>query len=118
MSGNRPSLVEIDYHDLHSTEHVFEYVPVFYKHKAFEHEREMRAFVQNANLPADASGCSYPVKLNDIIQRVVVSPRSPDWFIDEVKTVLSRNGHSVSLPLSPIFTHSVLLAIFHRSTTE
>ena len=70
-----------------------------HKRKSFEHERELRAVIQD--LPTAAGGgvdwqASTPlglwrsVQLNDVLEAVYVSPRSPAWFAGVVEVVSAK----------------------------
>ena len=71
--------------------------PYLHKRKSFEHEREVRAIVQDvptgqiATLSQDADiGISYGVKLNRLVQEVVIDPFAPGWLYTLVKSVATR----------------------------
>jgi len=74
------NVTPIEYHDLHSNEDVFDSLPVAYKHEAFEHEKEYRVYLSGYPLPLDKVGVSLPVKVDTLIDRVVLAPECPPWF--------------------------------------
>jgi len=76
--------------------------PFLYKRKAFRYERELRAIIvkfappektiENHVLYADPKWFGIHVKtdLNVLIDKIIVSPNVPDWFIDLVKSVVKK----------------------------
>jgi len=76
--------------------------PFLYKRKAFEHERELRAIIMKFApqeetigkhiLYVDPKWFGVHVKtdLNALIDKIVVSPNVPDWFIDLVKSIVKK----------------------------
>lgn len=76
----------------------------FCKRKSFEYEREVRAVVQNLPLLPEISpgsrpydygkpplpGISFQVDLAVLIKEIRISPSSPDWFSDVVKSVVKK----------------------------
>jgi hypothetical protein len=56
---------------------------IWFKRKSFEHEKEVRAVIQNNN--STAQGLKIKFDLNSLITEVVVSPTSPHWFVDLIK---------------------------------
>lgn len=72
----------------------------FIKRQAFEHEKELRAVVDE---PCDAdrdaaqpqrndAGWLVPVDLNRLITRVYISPTAADWFYELVQRLSERYG--------------------------
>lgn len=70
-----------------------------HKRKSFEHEKEIRAIVME--IPTNEHGIDwardicdigkyYKVDLSLLIQKVVVAPFAPDWFLELVKSVTVR----------------------------
>lgn len=71
--------------------------PFLFKRKSFEHEREIRAIIddstidqENRELPRFEIGTNIHVDLNILIENVYVSPTSPKWFKDLVSSILSK----------------------------
>ena len=71
--------------------------PFVHKRKSFEHEHEVRA-INSRHLNQDdevsmqlyqdrISGAYYEVDLSLLIEKVVVAPFAPDWFLELVKSV-------------------------------
>jgi hypothetical protein len=78
--------------------------PVMHKRRSFVHEHELRAVVVRPTwaeladyaayperLPRTA-GVGIPVNLDRLIDRVVCSPRAPDWYVDLAASLLRRFG--------------------------
>jgi hypothetical protein len=97
--------------------------PVTYKRKSFEHEKEIRAVVWQANLLAETrkhpewnieqlniteSGVAVPIDVKNLIKGVYVDPAASEWFADVVNKVCQENGlgelvHKSSLAKAPLF---------------
>ena len=76
------------------------FYPYLHKRNGFEHEKEIRAIVQE--IPPKGQGVDYSRDICDIgkyyevdlpvlIQEVVVAPFAPDWFLELVKSVTFRH---------------------------
>ena len=78
--------------------------PVMHKRRSFAHEQELRAVVVRPTwdeladyadhperLPA-TTGVGIPIKLDNLVTRVVCSPRAPEWYVDLVASLLHRFG--------------------------
>ena len=80
--------------------------PFIHKRKSFENEQELRAVIQKfpssakfnergegeLNLTQDVfeKGVYVDIDLSVLIERVYVSPTSPDWFLDLIKSISKR----------------------------
>jgi hypothetical protein len=93
---------EVQYIDYH-TEWFPEgnlFYPFVHKRKSFEHEREVRAVLNDAfqgkfytgNDPK--KGYRVEVSIDNLIERVYVAPTAPDWFRDLVEAVTGKYGFS------------------------
>lgn len=78
------------------TVNVFKWVTL--KRRSFEHEREFRALV----IDPQASGVSVPVDIHTLIERVFVSPTTPDWLASLVGSLLARYGVSAGVTRSEL----------------
>jgi tmRNA-binding protein len=76
--------------------------PFLYKRKAFEHERELRAVIMKF-APQEETvekhilyvnpkwfGIHVKTDLDVLINKIVVSPNVPDWFIDLVTSIVKK----------------------------
>lgn len=92
-------IYQMNYVD-YSSNYIPEYhplTPFVFKRKSFEHEQELRAFVDMEEaesdlqsflgIEANQNGIYKTVSLKDLIQAVFVAPQSEDWFYDLVKSV-------------------------------
>ncbi len=87
------------------------YYPYMHKRKSFEHERELRAVIWESQLQeyADSSihhtttaakdsivnpvyGLRVDISINELVEKVVVSPTAPNWFGELVENVSVRYG--------------------------
>ena len=78
---------------------------LLYKRNHFEHEREVRIVKEpqdTSNLPT--KGEYSPVDLSLLIQEVVVSPLSPVWFAELVKSVTDKYGLQANIKQSAFIT--------------
>lgn len=67
------------------------YQPYMHKRKSFVHENEVRAVVYiRKNEIENADGIYVPVSLNRLIEKIYVSPRSSEWFLDLVKSITKK----------------------------
>ena len=75
---------------------IAEFPPVFFKRRAFVHECEVRAVVapqhriEKAELESRSPGVEYAIDPEWLIEAVVVSPYSPDWLLDVVRSTLDK----------------------------
>ena len=106
--GDEPIFIgEVKYVD-YNTEVIpdhYLFDPLLYKRNHFEHEREVRALKSPRNLsniPETGEYC--PVDLSGLIQDVVVSPLSPIWFIELVKSVANKFGLQSEIKRSALET--------------
>lgn len=66
-----------------------------HKRNAFIHEREFRLIFFDPSIIKtleDPRGISVAVDLKILIQKVVISPIAPQWFVTEVKTFMQTHG--------------------------
>jgi len=66
----------------------------FYKRKAYEHEKELRAVIDHppagSNACAEPSGWGLPIDVQQLVECVYLSPFAQDWFHGLVQKVCSR----------------------------
>ena len=80
----------IDYHaDPMDSSHILR--ALLHKRHHFEHEREVRAIVEEPAQPSEQqTECYCEVDLSMLIKRVVVSPLAPPWLSELVISVAAR----------------------------
>ena len=73
--------------------------PFMCKRKSFEHEAEVRAIISlgslneaGRNRPPCDHGVLQPVDVGSLVKEIVVSPQSPDWFLELVLSVVAKYG--------------------------
>ncbi len=82
------------------------FVPFIHKRVGFSHEREYRAILDNPNRnPSFAAGQHVPVRLDFLIQKVVVAPQTPQWIFDLVAAELKEPLPSVAVERSSFDIH-------------
>ncbi len=83
--------------------------PFLYKRKSFEHEREVRAIIEPANMTAllkqegespTAMGRWIKINVAETIERVLIAPDAPAWFLELVRQVTGRYERGV-VPVVP-----------------
>lgn len=81
-------------------------LPFFFKRRAYEHEKELRAVLGRPPAGSDAieaeCGWQLPVTPDQVIERVYVSPFAQQWFYDLVKGVIRRYGLHIAVERSEL----------------
>lgn len=80
---------------------------VIHKRKAFMHEREFRLVYMNFKLlhvkeSEIPQGIVVSIDLEKLIDRIVISPRAPTWFVNLVDEFLKRNNLLIQLHQSDL----------------
>jgi hypothetical protein len=81
------------------------FVPFLHKRKSFEHEHEVRAIIQPVFPGSEAITDSQPfadgilveVDLSVLVDRIFVSPTSPQWFFELVGSISAK--YCISAPI-------------------
>ena len=60
----------------------------WFKRKAFEHEREVRAIIRD--FQQKSNGIYIPCDINELIEKIYVSPYAHKWFFDLVVEILKK----------------------------
>lgn len=68
------------------------YLAFFHKRKSFQHENELRAIVKQLDTEFIGKGCSIPIELSLLVERVYVAPESPPWFFELVERAMKKYG--------------------------
>ena len=68
----------------------------WFKRKAFEYEKEVRAITYDSENRGKA-GIEIKVNLESLIQNVYISPYAPDWFSKVVSDLISRYGYRLNV---------------------
>ena len=71
------------------------------KRKSLEHEKEVRAIITDYNTEDDGLGVD--CDLDKLIEKVLISPTSPDWFFDLVRHTSKTFGVSSKILRSRLF---------------
>lgn len=81
----------------------------FYKRKAYEHEKELRAVFPPKEAPATGNraretdgGWFFAIDADTVIERVYVSPFAADWFEAVVGGVIRRYGRRFAVERSTL----------------
>ncbi|MEH6519707.1 MAG: hypothetical protein V7775_00685 [Sulfitobacter sp.] len=74
---------------------------IYRKRSSLAHEREVRADLPN-DLENSLDGFLMPCDLNDLIQKVVISPYAPSWFHNVVNETIFKFGYSIPVAASEI----------------
>jgi hypothetical protein len=85
--------------------------PIIHKHKAYFYENEIRLLHQvgeNGNLEFDwsnepiSNGKNIKVDLNILIEEVILSPYSPDWFLRMIKDLMEKYNLNKEIKFSTL----------------
>lgn len=90
--------------------------PYVYKRKSFEHEKELRAVIQEVpahpvedkldwSILPRGFGANVNVDLEILIENVYVAPTSPQWVYDLVKSVMKKYGINRDVIKSNLYTN-------------
>jgi hypothetical protein len=83
--------------------------PIMHKRLSFEHEHEVRAVLMAMEeTTSGQSGRNVVVDLNALIERVYVSPSSPDWYYELVGTITAKLGFGFPMARSRLSEQPVL----------
>jgi hypothetical protein len=86
------------------------------KRPAFKHEQEARlVFYDQKQENTGCAGIQIPVDVGILIEKIIVSPRSEDWFIALVKKLITTLGHDFDVIPSE---NSAPLPIMRGSSLE
>ncbi len=65
-----------------------DWLPFLHKRRAFEYEQELRAVTRAGD--EDAIGVYVPVDLDELVERVVLAPGTPDWVLEVARDLAGR----------------------------
>lgn len=81
--------------------HEHDYDPALHKRKAFEHEQEVRVLrfrTEDFKRAFEDDSYSAPERVEidwdpeTVVERIVVNPRCPDWYLEEVRAAVNRRS--------------------------
>jgi len=90
--------------------------PFVHKRRSFEHERELRAVIQDLPLvencvlignPNPESGVSVEVAPEAFVDEILVSPTAPQWFADLVSAISDRFEYRIQISQSKLSQNPV-----------
>lgn len=90
--------------------------PFMHKRKSFEHEREVRALIQDIDATIDnlvagkannSTGQLVPIEVNDLISAIHVAPTSSSRLVDLVAEVASKYEISADVRRSDLYSEPV-----------
>lgn len=88
--------------------------PFIYKRKSFEHEEELRALIwtpqhgkndmsnPNSNKFKSVMGLNVPVKIDELIEKIFVSPNAPKWIADIIRSLVTKYEINVDVVQSDL----------------
>lgn len=82
--------------------------PAIHKRLSFEHEREVRAVKVAVDESTDHKGHSVQVQLQALVERIYVSPNSPDWYHNLVASLTERLGFKFPVTNSRLSERPIL----------
>lgn len=81
--------------------------PFVHKRLSFEHEKELRILqladpheIEAYTLENPKFGAAVKVELNDLIEKIHISPTAPSWFSNLVKDIVARYGLNLQVTQS------------------
>jgi hypothetical protein len=88
-----------------TSEGLIAHTPGFFcKRKSFEHEREYRLVISLEETEAENTGLFIPVLLEQLIEKVVVSPNAPQWVAEVVGKEVAVHGLDVAVVQSDLYS--------------
>lgn len=96
--GNRLIIAKVEYIDYLNEHYTLEHeiAPFIHKHKSYSFENEVRLIVFNPNVnplsdrPSTEYGSIHDVDVNLLIDKVMVSPESPEWFYKLIHSIVKN----------------------------
>lgn len=79
-------------------------IPFVTKRISFQHEHELRALITLPDEQATNTGISVPVKVDDLMLQVLVSPTAPEWLVRLVQALVKRYGLSAPVQQSGLMS--------------
>jgi hypothetical protein len=76
-------------------------LPFLMKREEFDHEHEVRALMLVLPNPPEMGTC-VPVRLDVLIEGIVIAPQAEKWFAELVSAVVMRYGLNVNPQYSPL----------------
>ena len=90
--------------------------PFIHKRKSFEHENEVRALFfdfpkedkgKGSRTQNHELGKFFPVRLNELVTAVHISPTAPDWIVEVIVNVCRTYGLSANVKKSDLYSAPV-----------
>ena len=88
--------------------HSILYHPYFFKRKVFEYENEARVIIDidsingNTSQDIDSNGKYCKVKIDDLVEKVIISPYAEDWIVDTVRCVVKQYNFNLNVKKSEL----------------
>ena len=88
--------------------HSILYHPYFFKRKVFEYENEARVIINidsiigNTSQDIDDNGKHYKVRIDDLVEEVIISPYAEDWIVDTVRYVVEQYKFNLNVNKSEL----------------
>jgi hypothetical protein len=67
--------------------------PFLFKRSSFEHEKEVRLIIAFNSMEDVEAEYKANVNISKLIENIYVSPQSGEWFVEAVKSALSKYGY-------------------------
>ena len=94
---------KVHYNEFGATDYVGRY-PEWYKRKSLEYENEVRVVLRKDCDAYTVFGIYIPVDINELIQEIVISPESGEWFLDIIKDLCDKYNITCPIKTSEIQT--------------
>jgi hypothetical protein len=92
------------------------FYPFTHKRKSFEHEKEVRAVMQELPSPEKGNihdmkneipGINIKIELNSLIKNIHVSPTAPKWLVDLTREITVKYGIAADVKKSDLYSEPV-----------
>lgn len=85
------------------------FYPFTHKRKSFEHEKEVRAIIQDLSMQnnGDETGRNILVDINKLIHKIYVSPSAPSWLVELTKEVSEKYNINATVKKSDLYSDPV-----------
>ena len=83
------------------------FYPFTHKRKSFEHEQEVRAIIQDLSMQDNKAGVNINIDVNQLIQKIYVSPTAPSWLVDLTQDVSKKYGINSAVKKSDLYSQPV-----------
>lgn len=104
--------------------------PIFCKRRSFEHEKEVRAIIwtpdsgkndilsSGVNSFEDVYGIKVPIILNQLVEAIYISPNSPFWIKEMIKSILNKYGFNIPVRQPDMMENPIIPGLVNQLITN